>query len=175
LISASRHAERGSWNAASNLSAEAPMIPDNPQRGLLGVSSGSQCREQYAARRWSARATSARCRSAACRLFLSVMLCRPRKRQSELRLVRIRRLHNSATVSSKVRSGCPAIRAGTWLANSSSGEVLPPRGFDAALYRRAHAHLETFCRFASRCPRLYCFNNVFPQVTRIGLRHRQPP
>src|SRR6516162_8407862 len=34
----------------------------------------------------------------------------------------------------------------------SSGEVLPPRGFDAALYRRAHAHLETFCRFASRCP-----------------------
>src|SRR3954454_2191973 len=65
--------------------------------------------------------------------FLSVMLCRSRNRQSELRLVRIRRLRNSATVSTKVRSGRSAIRANTSVANSSSGEVLPPRGFGAAL------------------------------------------
>src|ERR1700736_1780086 len=65
--------------------------------------------------------------------FLSVMLCRSRKRQSELRLVRIPRLRNSAIVSSKIRSGCSLIRATTSVANSSSGEVVPPRGFGAAL------------------------------------------
>src|SRR5712691_771070 len=65
--------------------------------------------------------------------FLRVMPCRSRKRQSELRLVRIRRRRNSATVSTKVRSGCSAIRANTCAVNSSSGETLPPRGFGAAL------------------------------------------
>src|SRR5215831_15691064 len=58
-----------------------------------------------------ARATSARCRSAACRLFLRLMLWRSRKRQSELRLVRMRRLRSSASVSSRVRSGCLVIIA----------------------------------------------------------------
>jgi len=38
--------------------------------------------------------------------FLRVMLWRSRKRQSELRLVRMRRLRSSAIVSSRVRSGC---------------------------------------------------------------------
>ena len=80
-----------------------------------------------------ARATSARCRSAACRLFLRVIPWRSRKRQSELRLVRIRRLRSSATVSTKVRSGCWAIRSSICSANSSSGETLPPRGFGTAL------------------------------------------
>jgi len=61
------------------------------------------------------------------------MLCRSRNRQSELRLVLIRRLRNSATVSTKVRSRCSAITAKTSLANSSSGEMLPPRGCGAAL------------------------------------------
>src|ERR1700676_4960086 len=65
--------------------------------------------------------------------FLRVMLCRSRNRQSELRLVLIRRLRSSATASTKVRSGCSAIRAKTSAANSSSGEMLPPRGFGAAL------------------------------------------
>jgi hypothetical protein len=58
---------------------------------------------------------------------------RSRKRQSELRLVRIRRLRSSVTVSTKVRSGCSATRANTCAANFSSGETLPPRGFGAAL------------------------------------------
>ena len=66
-------------------------------------------------------------------LFLSVMLCRSRKRQSELRLVLIRRLRSSATVSTKVRSGRWAIRSKISTANSSNGETLPPRGFGAAL------------------------------------------
>ena len=84
-------------------------------------------------RHFTARATSARCRSAACSTFLSVMLCRSRKRQSELRLVLIRRLRSSATVSTKVRSGRRAIRSQISTANSSNGETLPPRGFGASL------------------------------------------
>jgi hypothetical protein len=60
--------------------------------------------------------------------FLRVTLCRSRKRQSELRLVLIRRLRSSATVSTKVRSGRWAIRSKISTANSSSGETLPPRG-----------------------------------------------
>jgi hypothetical protein len=65
--------------------------------------------------------------------FLKVMSCRSRNRQSELRLVLIRRLRSAATVSTKVRSGCSATRAKISLANSSSGEMLPPRSFGAAL------------------------------------------
>jgi len=61
------------------------------------------------------------------------MSCRSRKRQSELRLVRIRRLRSTATVSTKVRSGCSAIAAKICVANLSSGETLPPRGFAVAL------------------------------------------
>src|SRR6266446_2330079 len=65
--------------------------------------------------------------------FLKVMLCRSRNRQSELRLVLIRRLPSTVTVSTRVRSGCPAISAKTSAADSSNGEMLPPRGFGAAL------------------------------------------
>jgi hypothetical protein len=61
---------------------------------LTAVSSINTSRAGSSMRR-RARATSARCRSAACRLFLRVMLCRSKKRQSELRLVRIRRLRSS--------------------------------------------------------------------------------
>jgi hypothetical protein len=75
--------------------------------------------------------------------FLRVMLCRSRNRQSELRLVLIRRLRSSATVSTRVRSGCSATRARIALANFSSGETLPPRGFGAALLlsRQRCSHL----------------------------------
>jgi hypothetical protein len=65
--------------------------------------------------------------------FFRVMLCRSKNRQSELRLVLIRRLRSAATVSTKVRSGCSATRAMISVANSSSGEMLPPRSFGAAL------------------------------------------
>ena len=61
------------------------------------------------------------------------MSCRSKKRQSELRLVLIRLLRSSTSVSSKVRSGCSATTAKILDANTSSGETLPPRGFGAAL------------------------------------------
>ena len=40
------------------------------------------------------------------------------------------------------------------------------------LYRRRHAHRETFGRLTPRRARFHRLDNVFPQVTRIGLRHR---
>jgi hypothetical protein len=63
--------------------------------------------------------------------------------ESALLLVRMRRLRSSATVSIKVRSGCPAITANTRAAHFSSGDTLPPRGFGAALLlsRQRCSHL----------------------------------
>src|SRR5665213_1889365 len=43
------------------------------------------------------------------------------------------------------------------------------------LYRRRHAHLETFGRLASRRARLDGDDNASPQVARIGPRHPSPP
>src|ERR1700758_4472324 len=43
------------------------------------------------------------------------------------------------------------------------------------LDRRCYAHLEAFGRLAPRRARSYGLDNAFPQVTRIGLRHRLPP
>src|SRR6476661_7661854 len=125
-------------NGADHPVAARSTPPDPHQVVLTAVSSintnraGSSMPCSRIQRR-RARATSARCRSAACRLFFKVIPWRSRKRQSELRLVRIRRLRSSATVSTKVRSGCCAIRSSTCSANSSSGETLPPRGFGTAL------------------------------------------
>src|SRR4029077_632025 len=116
-----------------------------------------------------------------------------RKRQSALRLVRIRRLRSSASVSTRVRSGCSAITDKISVANSSSGEMLPPRGFAAALLssRQRCTHLtadatltsqrsgasrrDAFVALPPRRARSYGLDNAFPQVTRIGLRHRLPP
>ena len=42
------------------------------------------------------------------------------------------------------------------------------------LYRRTHAHLETFSRLAPRRTAFNSFDYAFPQITRIGLRHRPP-
>jgi hypothetical protein len=71
------------------------------------------------------------------------MSCRPKNLESALLLVRMRRLRSSATVSIKVRSGCPAITANTRAAHFSSGDTLPPRGFGAALLlsRQRCSHL----------------------------------
>ena len=70
-----------------------------------------------------------RWRSAACRLFFEGDAVAARKRESELRLVRMRRRRSSAT-SHKVRSGCSATRA--IRAATSQRRTLPPRGFGAA-------------------------------------------
>ena len=81
------------------------------------------------------------------------MLCRSRNRQSELRLVLIRRLRSSATISNKVRSGCSATSARISVANCSSGEMLPPRGFGAALLfsRQRCSHLTAEATLTSKC------------------------
>ena len=80
-----------------------------------------------------ARATSARCRSAACRLFFEGDAVSIEKTPERAAAVQIRRLRSAATLSIKVRSGCSAIRASICSAYSSRGEMLPPRGFGAAL------------------------------------------
>src|ERR1700704_1632981 len=131
-----------------------------------------------------ARATSARCRSAACRLFFEgdvVSVEKPPERAA-------------AGFDPPLAQRCNRLDQGPvrLFANQSQdlgGELFQRRNASAAqlrrgtpllapalqpLYRRAHAHLETFGRLASRCPRFHSFDNAFPQVNRISLRHRQP-
>ena len=86
------------------------------------------------------------------------MSCRPKNRESALRLVRILRLPSSASVSFKVRSGRSAFNANIRSACASNGETLPPRGFGAALrlssqrcsHRTAELALTPICSAASR-------------------------
>src|SRR6266568_3415193 len=86
-----------------------------------------------------ARATSGHPCSAARRLFLTVTffltvtLWRSKNRQTAVRLPGIRCLRIAATISSRVRSGCPPTRANSHSACFANGEVLPPLGFALAL------------------------------------------
>jgi hypothetical protein len=127
-----------------------------------------------------ARATSARFRSAARKLFLTVMPWRAKKRDSALRLPRIRRLCSTATISSNVRSGCSRLRA-------RSAAIFLQRGsapstwhrfaspiFAKALHpadRRTGADLELFSRFTSRSSRCHELNYANSQVPRIWSPH----
>src|SRR4249919_1190137 len=132
-----------------------------------------------------ARATSARCRSAACRLFFkgdSMAIEKTPERatagsnpslaqlcdglyQSQVRLLGnqieylLRKLFQRRNASS------------TRLRRSALAFVpaLQP------LYRRTHAHLETFSRLAPRRTTFNSFDDAFTQITRIGPRHRPPP
>ena len=63
--------------------------------------------------------------------FLKLILCRSKKRHTALRLPEIRRLRIAATISSSVKSGCPATSASKKSACRSSGEMLPPLGLAA--------------------------------------------
>src|SRR5580704_16142168 len=131
-----------------------------------------------------ARATSARCRSAACRLFFKgdvvavektperaaagfnpplAQLCN-RLDQGQVPLFSNQRQDLGRELFQRRNAPAARLRRGA--------PPVPPAL--QPLYRRAHAHLETFGRLASRRPRLHRFDNAFPQVTRIGLRHRQP-
>src|SRR5271167_3747786 len=132
-----------------------------------------------------ARATSARCRSAACRLFFKrdvVAIEKAPKRaaagsnppfaqlcdnlyQSQILLffnqgqdLAGKLFERRSAAAARLRRGAPCV-----------APALYP------LYRRAHAYLETFGCLVARRSRLHRFDNAFPQVTRIGLRHRQPP
>ena len=119
-------------------------------------------------------------RSAACRLFFTVMLCRSRNRESELRLV-LRRLRNSSNRLQQSRS-LPAIRAKPRPQTLPAAKRSAARLRRGALPRRQRAatlpptprHLETFGRLASRRARFHSFDNAFPQVTKIGFGN-QPP
>jgi len=86
------------------------------------------------------------------------MSCRWKKRDSELRLVRMRCRRSSAAVSSKVRSGCSVITATTRSACCSSGETLPPRGFGAALLLSLQRciHLTTELTLTPKCSAASC-------------------
>jgi hypothetical protein len=70
--------------------------------------------------------------------------------KSELRLVRIRRLHSSATVPTKVRSGRSAITTNTCAAISSSGET-PPTPAKENQCTKTHSSITLWesCRFKS--------------------------
>jgi len=116
--------------------------------------------------------------------FLTVTLCRSKNRQTAVRLPGIRCLRIATTISSKVRSGCLATRANSHSTCSSNGDVLPPLSFALAFpvtpalqppHRRTGAQAEAFGRFPPRCSGHDGFDYAFPQVIRIGLRHRFGP
>jgi hypothetical protein len=130
--------------------------------------------------RWRPRATSARLRSAARRLFLMVMPWRAKKRDSALRLPRIRRLRSAETISSSVRSGCAPMTARICRECFSKGEVLPPRGIGSQVpssrkcctYRIAELTLtELFSRPTSRSSSFDEVNDAQSQLTRIRSMH----
>jgi hypothetical protein len=64
--------------------------------------------------------------------FLAVMLWRAKKRESVLRLAGMRRLRRTRTISSRVKSGCSAIRVKIPCACFSKGETLPLLGAGSA-------------------------------------------
>jgi hypothetical protein len=132
-----------------------------------------------------ASATSARCRSAACRLFFKgdvvsvektperaaagsnppLAQLRNRLYQGQVWLLRNQSQDLGRELFQRRNASATRFRRGT----SRLAPALQP------LYRRGHAHLETFGRLAPRRPRLDSLDHAFPQITRIGLRHRSPP
>src|ERR1700730_14142577 len=130
-------------------------------------------------------ATSARCPSAACRLLFKgdvVSVEKPPERTAagfdpplaqlcnRLNQSQVRLLGNQSQDLSRE----PVPRRDASAARLRCGAPLLAPALQP-LYRRRYAHLETFGRLASRRARLHGFDNAFPQVTSIGLRHRQPP
>src|SRR5712691_7159629 len=132
-----------------------------------------------------ARTTSARSRSAACRLFFegdAVAAEKPRKRTlagSNAPPAQLRnRLHQREVRMCCNHSQYPR-RALLQRRNASSAWLR--RGAPALVPalqpsdRRTRTDLETLARLAPRRPCLHGFDHTFPQITRIGLRHRPPP
>ena len=82
---------------------------------------------------------------------------RAKKRDSALRLPRIRRLRSAETISSSVRSGCAPMTARICRECFSKGEVLPPPGIGAHVpssrkrcsHRIAELTLTSYCSAAS--------------------------
>src|SRR5271166_3260119 len=132
-----------------------------------------------------ARATSARCRSAACKAFFKGDVVSVEKAperapagfnpslaqrcnrldQSQVRLFGNQSQNFGGELFQRRNTAAARLRRGAL----SFTPALQP--FD----RRAHAYLETFGRLAPRCACLHSFDNAFPQITRISLRHASPP
>src|SRR6516162_6803828 len=131
-----------------------------------------------------ARATSSRCRSTACRAFFesdavsvektperATASLDPSFAQFLERLIQsqIRLLGNqSENLRRKYFQwrDAPAARF-----RRSTPLLIPAL---QPLYRRCHAHLETFSGLMARRTGLNGFDHAYPQVTRIGLRHLSP-
>src|ERR1700757_1122551 len=132
-----------------------------------------------------ARATSSRCRSVACRLFFKGDVVTVEKTPERA----------AAGSNSPLAQLCKRLHQGqVWMlsnhrqnlgrelfewrnasaARLRSGAVIVPPALHP-LDRRCYAHLEAFGRLAPRRARSHGLDNAFPQVTRIGLRHHQPP
>src|SRR5215469_7890894 len=92
------------------------------------------------------------------RFFLKVMPCRAKKRDSALRLAKIRRLRRTETSSFSVRSRCSRITARICCEYFSNGDVPPPRGIGSHVpssrkrctQRIAELALTSKCSAASR-------------------------
>src|SRR4029077_19140227 len=130
-------------------------------------------------------ATSARCRSAACRVFFEgdvVSVEKPPERAAAGFDPPLAQLCNRLNQGQVRLFGNQSQNLGGELFQRRSTSAARHRYSDPALapalqplYGRTHAHLKTLGRLVSRCACLHSFDNAFPQVTRIGLRHRQPP
>ena len=81
------------------------------------------------------------------------MACRLKNLHKAVRLPGIPCLRIAANASSRLRSGCLAIKASSQSACFSSGDVLPPRGFAAALRlsRQRCSHLTAALALISKC------------------------
>src|SRR4051812_40209631 len=131
-----------------------------------------------------ASATSARCCSAACRLFFegdAVSVEKPPERAAagfDPPLAQLRNRFDQGQI--RLFGNESQNRAGELFQRRNASAAWLRRGAPALapalqpLDRRTHAHLKSFRRLASRCATRHCFDNAFPQVTRVGLRHRQP-
>src|ERR1700747_1605180 len=131
------------------------------------------------------RATSSRCRSVACRLFFKGDVVTVEKAPeraaagSNSPLAQLcKHLHQGQVWMLSNHSQNLARELFEWRNASAawlrSGAVIVPPALQP-LDRRCYAHLETFGRLAPRRARSHGLDNAFPQITRIGLRHRPPP
>src|SRR5215813_5735561 len=131
-----------------------------------------------------ARATSARCRSAACRLFFegdAVSVEKTPERatagsnpppaqldnglhQSQIRLFGNQSQYLLCKLFQRRNASAP------WLRRSAPSLMPALQPSD----RRTRTDLEELARLAPRRPSRYGFDHPFPQIARIGLRHRQP-
>ena len=131
-----------------------------------------------------ARATSARCRSAACRLFFKGDVVAVKKAPERA----------AAGSNPTLAQLCERLHQGqVWMLRNYSQDLgrklFERRNASATRLRRGavmvapalqpldcrcYAHLKTFGRLAPRRACSHSLDNAFPQITRIGLRHRLP-